>query len=248
MQDPYEILGVPRDADMDEIKKAYRKLSRKYHPDANINNPNKDQAEEKFKQVQQAYQKIVDEKEHGGTSSASQSGYGNAGGYGYGNTGSGGYYQQEEESYGYDPFRDFFGYGYGYRQQQQENNYGGNPQLRAAANYINNGYYQEAMNVLERIPERNGNWYYLRACANAGLGNNVAALDDARMAVNLEPQNQQFRQLLTQLESGRAWYGNGGGGMYECNSTSAIRYCLPCCICCGVSRCCMPVGTGVYCC
>lgn len=253
MQDPYEILGVPRDADMDEIKKAYRKLSRKYHPDANINNPNKDQAEEKFKQVQQAYQKIVDEKEHGGASSASQSGsygYGGNGyggyGSGYGNTGSGGSYQ-EQGGYEYDPFWEFFGYGY--RQQRQEtNSFDGNPQLRAAASYINNGYYQEAMNVLERITDRNGNWYYLRACANAGLGNNVAALDDARMAVNLEPQNQQFRQLLTQLESGRAWYGNGGGGMTECSTGSAVRYCLPCCICCGVSRCCMPIGTGVYCC
>ena len=53
MLDPYSVLGVSRDASMDEIKKAYRKLSRKYHPDANINNPNKEQAEEMFKQVQQ---------------------------------------------------------------------------------------------------------------------------------------------------------------------------------------------------
>ena len=67
MLDPYSILGVSRDASMDEIKKAYRTLSRKYHPDANINNPNKDQAEEKFKQVQQAYDQIVKERE-GGTS------------------------------------------------------------------------------------------------------------------------------------------------------------------------------------
>ena len=58
MFDPYSVLGVSRDASDEEIKKAYRKLSRKYHPDANINNPNKAQAEEKFKEVQQAYEQI----------------------------------------------------------------------------------------------------------------------------------------------------------------------------------------------
>ena len=51
MRDPYSVLGLERGASDDEIKKAYRTLSRKYHPDANINNPNKDQAEEMFKQI-----------------------------------------------------------------------------------------------------------------------------------------------------------------------------------------------------
>ena len=59
MIDPYSVLGVSRDASDDEIKKAYRRMSRKYHPDANINNPNREQAEEKFKQVQQAYEQIM---------------------------------------------------------------------------------------------------------------------------------------------------------------------------------------------
>ena len=65
MFDPYSVLGISRDASDEEIKKAYRKLSRKYHPDANINNPNKAQAEEKFKEVQQAYEQIMKEKEYG---------------------------------------------------------------------------------------------------------------------------------------------------------------------------------------
>ena len=65
MSDPYQVLGVSRDASDEEIKKAYRQLSRKYHPDANINNPNKAQAEEKFKDVQQAYEQIMREKEEG---------------------------------------------------------------------------------------------------------------------------------------------------------------------------------------
>ena len=55
MKNPYEVLGVPGDASDEEIKKAYRQLSRQYHPDANVNNPNKAAAEEKFKDIQQAY-------------------------------------------------------------------------------------------------------------------------------------------------------------------------------------------------
>lgn len=65
MMDPYSILGVTPSASDEEIKKAYRTLSRKYHPDANINNPNKDAAEEKFKEIQAAYNRIMDERQNG---------------------------------------------------------------------------------------------------------------------------------------------------------------------------------------
>ena len=62
--DPYQVLGLQRGASEADVKKAYRKLSRKYHPDANLNNPNKAEAEAKFREIQEAYNQIMDEREH----------------------------------------------------------------------------------------------------------------------------------------------------------------------------------------
>jgi molecular chaperone DnaJ len=58
-KDYYALLGVKKDADAGEIKKAYRKLAQKYHPDANLGDP---RAEERFKEISQAYEVLKDEK------------------------------------------------------------------------------------------------------------------------------------------------------------------------------------------
>lgn len=200
MLDPYSILGVSRDASDEEIKKAYRRLSRKYHPDANINNPNKAQAEEKFKEVQQAYDQIMKEREYGS----------GAGSYGsYGGAQSSSTYQDEESL-----------------------------RRQAAANYIQSGHYQEALNVLSSLMQRNGQWYYLSAMANMGIGNNVKALNDIREAVRLEPNNSQYRMLLQRMEGGGTWYQemqSPFGGMPSEGGDFCMKLCLAniaCNLCC----------------
>ena len=197
MTDPYQVLGISRGASDEEIKKAYRSLSRKYHPDANVNNPNKAAAEERFKQVQQAYDQIMKEKQQG-------TGY--------------------DGAYGGNTYGDFGGFGsyYSGRNTYQEEN----SRLQAAANYIRNGYYREAMNVLNDIPfsERNGRWYYYSAVVNQRVGNTATALEHIRRAVELEPSNIQYRQFQQNLEYGGTWYTTMGSG-YE-RPYSGQSWCL----------------------
>ena len=77
MKDPYEVLGVPKGASQDEIKKAYRELARKYHPDHYAGNPLADLAEEKMKEINEAYAVLTKDGGTGGTSTAGS--YGSAG-------------------------------------------------------------------------------------------------------------------------------------------------------------------------
>lgn len=236
MKDPYEVLGVPRNASEEEVKKAYRKLSRQYHPDANINNPNKAQAEEKFKEVQQAYQQIMYDKEHGegsyeakqggGRSSSSSGGYGGYRGYGgYGGYGSyGGYGRSGSSSSGSSANED--------------------PHLRAAENYIRSNQFDQAINVLNGIQNRTARWYYLSALANSGRGNNVLALDHAQKAVQMEPNNLQYRQLLSEMEGGGRWY-QSMGEEYGHPMSHGGNYCTRLCLTWVICSCCCSGGGGM---
>ena len=85
MNDPYKVLGVSRDATDDEIKKAYRELAKKYHPDNYANNPLADLVVEKMKEINEAYDTI--QKERAAGSSYSSGSYG-SGSYGSGSSGS----------------------------------------------------------------------------------------------------------------------------------------------------------------
>lgn len=73
MRDPYEVLGVPKSATQAEIKSAYRKLAKQYHPDKYVGNPLADLAAEKFKEINEAYETLS-----GGNTGTSSNPFGSA--------------------------------------------------------------------------------------------------------------------------------------------------------------------------
>ena len=127
-KDYYEILGVSKSATDDELKKAYRKMAKKYHPDANPNN--KAEAEKKFKEVNEAYEVLSNPQKRKmydqfGTTDPSGAGFGGGGPFGGGN----GYYSYTTSDFGDfgdlgDIFSSFFGGGFGGQRANQRRNNG----------------------------------------------------------------------------------------------------------------------------
>jgi len=233
MRDPYEVLGIPQTATDDEIKAAYRKLAKKYHPDLNGGSA---EAEAKMKEVNEAYNILI---KHKGTAGSQQSGYnpyGQSGSYGgyqqqsYGGQQQGGYYG----GFGFD-FEDLFRGAYGSRQSSSYTET--DPALKPAAQAVLAGRYQEAMSILQRVVGRRAAWYYWSARANMGMGNRIAALNDAKTAVNMAPDEPAFRELLSQLNaSGHSYQQRSARGDFAsyicsnpCLSICAINMLCNCC-------------------
>ncbi len=221
IRDPYQVLGVSPDASDEEIKRAYRQLAKKYHPDMN---PGDQTAAKKMNEINAAYDQIKN------PGKAQQT-----------------YHQSASGSYG-GPYGDPFSAWYEAQRRQQQDYEEATPAgIRAAQNYIAYGRYSEAVNALAGVPaaERGAAWYYLSALASSGLGNRLQALEHCRNAVRLDPDNLRYRQALHQLEqSGRVY----SQVQHSYLTTNALcRGCLTLCFCSACyNSCCFPYGGWGY--
>ena len=181
IDDPYKVLGLDRDASDEDVKRAYRRLAKKYHPDLN---PGDQEAARRMQEVNSAYEQIKNPEKFRQQSHNQQGSYG-------------------------DPFTGWYDPFGGYRQQTHQTS--GDQYQQAAEQYIRFGRYREALNTLQSSTERNARWYYLSALANDGLGNQVTALEHIRKAVSMDPDNYQYQQVLSQMEHGGRTYRQQAG-------------------------------------
>ena len=216
--DPYKVLGVSPDASDEEIKKVYRDLVKKYHPDKYRDDPAMaPMAEEKIREINAAYDKIQDIRS-GKTPDYSSGSYNSGGSYYNGHSGS-------------------YGYGNGYSQDQK---------YARIINFLQNGMIIQAFSALMSIPEsqRDAEWYYLCGIINEQLGRYSGAYNCYRTAANMDPSNQTFRNKADQFENITREYSRRA----EENTSDAgyCISARDCCLC--SSICMGPLGGPVFCC
>ena len=198
MNDPYSVLGVSPSASDEEVKKAYRELARKYHPDNYQNNPLADLAEEKMKEINEAYDQITKQRAGGGSS----------GSYG-------GSYQSAYQS----------SYQGGYSSASSNQTYA---QIRGM---INAGDLAGAERLLYDVPQKDGERYFLSGSIAYRKGWMDEAMQNYVRAVQLEPNNMEYRQALAIMQQGNmggyrpAGYSSGADAM-DCCTTMMCLNCL----------------------
>ena len=198
MKDPYQVLGVPETATDEEIKKAYRDLARKYHPDNYHDNPLADLAQEKMKDINAAYEQITKERSGRGSGGSSYSSYG-----------SGGTAYQRHQQYG----------------SQSSSGSSVLQQVRLA---INSGNLSRAEALLANYADHNAEWNFLKGAVCYRRGWMDEAKRYYQTACQMDPGNAEYRSALDFMEnaSQTAYRPNGGTfGTEFCGGNPCLTLC-----------------------
>ena len=219
MNDPYKVLGVSPGASEQEIKKAYRDLARKYHPDNYHDNPLADLAQDKMKEINEAYDTLMKNHSSGYTGSSSSS-------YGPGSSrGQSGYS-------GYSGYQGYRSSGNVYDDIRRD---------------ISSGNLDAAEQKLNSVSTRDAQWYFLRGSIDYSRGWVDEARRNFQTAANMEPHNLEFQQALIRASRGQenpynrsANFGQNFDMDQACNCCSSMMCADCCCECMGgdLIRCC----------
>lgn len=184
---PYEILGLKPGASQEEIKKAYRNLIKQYHPDQYGDNPLKNLAEEKMREINAAYDMLT--KNNGNS-------YNNS--YSSSSTSNNSYSNNSKDSYTLSEIR----------------------RLILSSNFA------EAERRLNSIQNRNAEWNFLYGVVLTNKGWFDAGRNHIQKAVNMDPNNFEYRQTLNSLHQRTSAY---SGNYYRTTGGSSTNAC-DCCM------------------
>lgn len=218
MKSPYKVLGVSEDASDAEIKKVYRKLSRQYHPDMNLNAIHPELIQKKFIEIQQAYEDIQDIKsglknrydfeddevkyanKHGGYGAYNPYSTDFVNGRANANEHTGRYYQSKTDKNEQEEYQEYNG---SYNEKYYKNPINAK-YYTMASKIIKFGTPSQALPILECVEEKDGMWFYLRGRAFQAMGDMREAVKMFATAVDMDKNNRMF--LNAYLEVGLSHY------------------------------------------
>ena len=204
---PYKVLGVSENASQEEIRNAYLALVKKYHPDKYTDNPLKELAGEKLKEINQAYEMLTKKQSSAGSGGS----YGPGSAYGQSTRGSGSYSRPNGSTYSGPNAAEF----------------------NRARSWINQNNLNAARTILDG-PNivHNAEWNYLYGVIYLRQGWYEKAHACIKRAYEMEPDNPDYRNAYVSLNnSGRPYANTGTSGMDAspcCDVCSALM-CLNCC-------------------
>ena len=230
MRDPYEILELKKGANKDDVKRAYKKLAKQYHPDQYDDNPLRILAEDKMREINEAYDYLMkstpDNASYGtsnNSSYANNNSYGNNSknqsnsGYSNGNSNYNGYSNSNNNSNNNQNSN--------YNQNNYNNSYSGGNSVNVFSQVrgdINSGNLRAAEDRLNSVRTRDAEWNYLMGILFSKKGWYDSARNYITTAYNMNPSNIEYRNAYNQLNMNnhsyrQNYYGRRSNDVDMCN-------------------------------